>query len=73
MLAITWTSFRTIATSWAGLALLAAIFLGERLGGLEAVGGLMVLSAAILVNLPPVRLGRQSEATGSGPKADHSM
>ena len=53
--------------------LLAAIFLGERLGGLEAVGGLMVLSAAILVNLPPVRLGRQSEATGSGPKADHGM
>jgi drug/metabolite transporter (DMT)-like permease len=34
--------------------LLAAAFLGERLGGLDLVGGLMVLSAAVLVNLTPI-------------------
>jgi drug/metabolite transporter (DMT)-like permease len=39
---------------------LAAVFLGERLGHLEFVGGLMVLSAAILVNLKPTRRGPAS-------------
>lgn len=36
--------------------LLAATFLGERLAGLEVIGGLMVLSAAVLVNLTPTRI-----------------
>jgi drug/metabolite transporter (DMT)-like permease len=37
--------------------LLAVAFLGERLGQLEIAGGLMVLSAAIVVNLTPARRG----------------
>ncbi len=35
--------------------MLAAVFLGERLGRLDIAGGLMVLSAAVLVNLTPAR------------------
>ena len=48
--------------------LLASAFLAERLEGIEIVGGVMVLSAAILVNLPGVRLERQTE-DGQRPQA----
>lgn len=46
--------------------LLAAAFLSERLGALDAVGGLMVLSAAVIVNWPSQP--RSSSPTGSGLK-----
>lgn len=48
---------------------LAAIRLRERLIGLEAVGGMMVLSLVVLVNLPPLRLRRGLRGLTPGPKA----
>jgi drug/metabolite transporter (DMT)-like permease len=44
--------------------LLAAVFLGERLGRLEFVGAAMVLSAAVLVNMRPVRPAPRSTEDG---------
>lgn len=53
--------------------LMAAVFLGERLGQLDIFGGVMVLAAAMLVNLRPVRPGSGAKIPGVPPGINHDM
>jgi drug/metabolite transporter (DMT)-like permease len=53
--------------------MLATAFLGERLGRLDIAGGLMVLSAAVLVNLIPARLDLGSTEPGVVAEANRDM